>query len=238
MASSEEGFRWPLSLRPRRSVMTRSSGVIMPLLMAVGEVSTRCGSSRTEMLPSVEATKPRPWIQRPTVQTSRRCSSSLFTWPGEMDSGSMLGGPTSVGVCRNPLLGVNPAELQRKRDAVNRQHVRGDAVVHVMRVGIAHHFVEAVLNDVLQAPVDLVFAPEKPLPVLHPFEVADGDAARIRQNVGDHEHALLLQDFVGERRRGAVGAFAEDARLDAVRVFGGDLVLDGGGQKNEIGRAS
>src|SRR5712692_10693435 len=77
-----------------------------------------------------------------------------------------------------PLLGVDSAELQREGYAVNRQHVRGDAVVHAMGFSVAHHFVEAVLHDVLQALVDFAFAPEEPLSILHPFKVAHGHPSR------------------------------------------------------------
>ena len=59
MASSDDALRCPASFLPCMSVITRSSGCIMPLLMAVGEVSTRRESSRTLMLPSVAETKPR-----------------------------------------------------------------------------------------------------------------------------------------------------------------------------------
>ena len=86
MASSEEGLRRPESLLPSRSVITRSSGVIIPFEILVGEVNTRRGSRRSEMFPSVEATYPRAWIHRPTTQMSRRCSSSVFNAPGDIES--------------------------------------------------------------------------------------------------------------------------------------------------------
>lgn len=57
MASSVEGGRAPERGRPCRSVTTRSSGVIIPLLRQVGVVSTREASRRTEMLPSVAGAK-------------------------------------------------------------------------------------------------------------------------------------------------------------------------------------
>ncbi len=41
MASSDEALHRPPIFRPWRSVMTRSSGTIMPLHIAVGEVRTR-----------------------------------------------------------------------------------------------------------------------------------------------------------------------------------------------------
>src|SRR5579859_22675 len=90
MANSEEGLRRPEILFPVLSVMTSSSGDIMPLEMPVGEVSTRLEPRRREIFPSVAAMKLRSWNQRPTAQMSRRCSSSLLSAPCEMDSESMF----------------------------------------------------------------------------------------------------------------------------------------------------
>src|SRR5713226_10032565 len=65
-------------------MMTRSSGVSMPLFMHVGVVRIRTSSSRTERLPSQATLNPRSYIQRPTTQRSARCSCSDLCWPGEI----------------------------------------------------------------------------------------------------------------------------------------------------------
>ena len=52
------------------SMMTRSSGVIMPLFRQVGVVRMRLASRRTERLPSPATMWPRSYNQRPTRQMS------------------------------------------------------------------------------------------------------------------------------------------------------------------------
>src|SRR6267143_733289 len=88
------------------------------------------------------------------------------------------------------VLGIDAAQFQSPGDPVDRQHVRGNAVVHFMRFGEAHDFIEGILPVIEEALVDLAFAPEKALTVLHPFEVADGHAACVAENVRHGEDAL------------------------------------------------
>src|SRR6266550_4531365 len=63
--------------------------------MHVGVVRTLPSSSRTEIFPSQATMCPRSYIQRPAIQISRRCCSSLFAWPDESESevtGALLPG--------------------------------------------------------------------------------------------------------------------------------------------------
>ena len=78
--------------------------------------------------------------------------------------------------------------------------------------------VERARDDRVQALVHLALRPEELLEALHPLEVRDDDAAGVREHVGDDEHAVLLEDLVGVRRRRAVRALEHDPRLDAVGV--------------------
>ena len=64
------------------------------------------------------------------------------------------------------------------------------------------------------------FFPEIALAVLHPLEVAGGDAAGVGEDVGNDEDPLVGEDLVGDGGGGAVGAFAEDARLACGRRCG------------------
>src|SRR6266581_218063 len=108
--------------------------------------------------------------------------------------------------------GVNTAELQDKSDAINGQHIGRDAIIHAIRLRIAYHFVEAVLHDIFEPLVDHAFAPKEALAVLHPFEIADRNAAGIGQDIRNHEYAFSVQRLVGARRHpenpGAVCAVA------------------------------
>src|SRR5579863_8128441 len=96
---------------------------------------------------------------------SRRCSSSDFMAPGEMESAiigcgrlnltflfSRLSGKPrdsrSPGRGRDIVLlsGVNSTFLQRKSDPVDCQHVGGNPVIHLMSLGVAHDFLETAFN--------------------------------------------------------------------------------------------
>ena len=52
---------------------------------------------------------------------------------------------------------------------------------------------------------------------------------------GNDENALFLDDRVGVRRGGAVGAFAQDFAIDAMSILRGDLIFDGRGNENVAG---
>ena len=112
------------------------------------------------------------------------------------------------------MLRVDAALLDGEGDAVDGEHVGGDAVVDVVGLGVADHVVEAVAQDGFELLVDDGFFPEVALAVLHPLEVAGGDAAGVGQDVGHDEDALFGEDLVGDGGGGAVGAFDDDARLD------------------------
>ena len=68
--------------------------------------------------------------------------------------------------------------------------------------------------------------------VLHPFEIADGDAAGVGENVRDDENSLAINNRIGRGGGGTIGAFAENAGLHAICVLCGDLILNGGGHHN------
>ena len=78
--------------------------------------------------------------------------------------------------------------------------------------------VERARDDVVQLRVHLVLLPEVLLEALHPLEVGDDDAARVREHVGQDEDAALVEDLVGRRRHRAVRALADDLRPDLVGV--------------------
>ena len=78
-------------------------------------------------------------------------------------------------------------------------------------VGPLHHGVESAIEDGVFAPRHFLFLPEQLLQVLHPFEVADHDAAGIAENVGDQEYLALalLQHQIGIRRGWAIRALGQ-----------------------------
>src|SRR5579859_3124263 len=95
-------------------------------------------------------------------------------------------------------LGVKPAAFYGEGDSVKRHHIGGNAVVDVVLGGVGDDVVETVHHDFFQPLVNQILIPEVALPVLNPLEVGDRDAARVGQNVGDHEDFFLRQNRVGE----------------------------------------
>src|SRR5512135_1670539 len=70
-----------------------------------------------------------------------------------------------------------------RRHAIDRQHVRGDAVGHLVLVRERHDLLEGPHHDRFEPAVHGFFVPEVPAPVLDPFEVAHRDTAGVRQDV-------------------------------------------------------
>src|SRR4029077_16751794 len=132
-------------------------------------------------------------------------------------------------------LSINPAKLQRASHAIDGHDVSGDSIVHLVRLRVANDLIEALLHHVLQPLVHFVFAPEKALAVLDPLEIADGDSARISENVGNNEDSLFFDDRVGVGSSRAIRAFAENLAIDAGSVLGCNLVLGCGGHQNLAG---
>src|ERR1017187_3238703 len=93
-------------------------------------------------------------------------------------------------------LGINAAQADGFGHAVERQHVSRSAVVHTVFEGVFHDRAEAIHHDFFEARVHQFLVPEKPLAVLHPFEVRDGDAAGIGQNVGNDKDLLVGREVV------------------------------------------
>src|SRR5580658_3754604 len=256
MASSEEALRAPATCRPSRSMMTRSSGVSIPLFMHVGVVRTRSSSSRTERLPSHATIYPRSYNQRPATQMSARCCCWLFAEPGKRESVDMVRLLTGAELSSEPSgetsaycdfarrervlqlhrgLGINSTQFQRARNAVNGQHIGRDAVIYLVELGVAYHLIEGIFHHIQQALVHFAFAPEKALAILHPLKVAYGHAARVAQNVRDREYSFTVDNRVGLPGRRPIRAFTQNARLHLGGVFLRDLILDRRGNGNLAG---
>src|SRR5258708_7487886 len=125
-------------------------------------------------------------------------------------------------------LGINTAELESAGDPVDCQHIGGNAVVYLVRRGVAHHFIEGIIHHVEEAFVHFAFAPEEALAVLYPFEIADGDTAGVAKNVRHGEDALGIDNRVGLPGGGAVRALAENPGLHLICILLRDLVFNRG----------
>ncbi len=76
------------------------------------------------------------------------------------------------------------------------------------------------------------FLPEVALSILHPLEVGSSYAAGVGEYIRDNKDLLVRENFIRHRSGGSVGAFADDARLDAVHVAAGDDILSGCGDED------
>ena len=74
------------------------------------------------------------------------------------------------------------------------------------------HPVERVGELLGELRADLVARPEEAAEVLHPFEVGDGHAAGVREDVGQDGNPSLAEDLVGLERRRAVRALRDHPR--------------------------
>src|ERR1700677_3317158 len=101
-----------------------------------------------------------------------------------------------------------------------------------MGFGVGDDIGEAFGHDGVETLVDLGLGPEVAHAVLHPLEVAGGDAAGVGEDVGDDEDSLFGEDVVGDHGGGAIGALAEDAAAQVAGVAAGDDVFAGGGDKD------
>src|ERR1039457_6852316 len=70
-----------------------------------------------------------------------------------------------------PMLCVESPKPDGFRDAIEGQHVGGDAVVDTVGLGVLNHRVKTFHHDLFQALVHQLLIPEKALTVLHPLEV-------------------------------------------------------------------
>src|SRR5260370_23094757 len=89
-----------------------------------------------------------------------------------------------------------------------------------------NHFVEGAHHDFLEARVYFVDVPHQAFLVLDPFEVADGDASGVGENIREHDDAAARENFIGVRGGGAVGGFRDDASLDGLGIVEGDDVFE------------
>src|SRR5713101_4434529 len=116
-------------------------------------------------------------------------------------------------------LGINTAEFKGAGDPVDGQHIGRNPVVDLVDTRKAHHFIEGIIHHVEKALIHFALPPKEALAVLDPFEIADGDAAGVAENVWHGEDALSVDNGVGLPSGGAVRALAENFRLDLIGIL-------------------
>src|SRR5437868_1556779 len=82
---------------------------------------------------------------------------------------------------RSECLRVDSADLNRFRHAPDSDYIRGDTGGQLACEMNLQHIVEGRPHDAFQAVINILRLPEQVRLILHPFEVGDGDAARVAQ---------------------------------------------------------
>src|SRR5579884_3563773 len=79
-------------------------------------------------------------------------------------------------------------------DAADGERIGAEAEVGAVLERGGGDFGEGAAHDGFQAGVDLALGPGEAFLVLHPFEIADDDAAGVGEDVGDDVNALAVED--------------------------------------------
>ena len=95
-----------------------------------------------------------------------------------------------------PVSGIKTAQITRLQNACAGNDIGGGAQGDFVFLRHVPHGGKCLLHDADEAFVDFGLRPEEAGKVLHPLEVADGDAACVGDDVGHDEHAFGLQDDV------------------------------------------
>src|SRR5579859_527762 len=130
------------------------------------------------------------------------------------------------------ILRVDAANLRGFGDTRDCQHVCGQAQITGVLSGLVRDGGVGAVHYYFQLLGDFFDAPEESLQVLHPFKVAYGHTARIRQNVGNDQCAFFEENGVGLRRGGAIRRFGDDTRLHAISIGRSDDALGSSRDEN------
>src|SRR5918992_1325215 len=104
------------------------------------------------------------------------------------------------------------AEPARLRNPFDRDLIRSRSVRDPTLVGTLQDEVGRRLHEILEPLVDALLAPAFALQVLHPFQVANRDAAGAAEDVRDHPHAAVLEEHVAVRGGGMVRELEDEVR--------------------------
>src|SRR5262252_779320 len=91
---------------------------------------------------------------------------------------------------------IEASEAGRFGDASHTEHVGRGPHRNPALLRDADDVREGPPHDGLELLVHLVLGPEVTRQILHPLEVGDGDAARVRENVWNQEDTILVKDRV------------------------------------------
>jgi hypothetical protein len=105
------------------------------------------------------------------------------------------------------------------RDATNSENHGASAWRYVVFAHGVHHFVEGADHDALEAQIDLFGIPEQAFLILHPLEIADGNAAGVGQDIWQDGNSTACKNFVRVWSSWAISSFGDNAGLDGFGVI-------------------
>src|SRR5262245_62362736 len=111
-----------------------------------------------------------------------------------------------------------PGQLGGGLDAADSDHVGGGAEAALAGIVLEPYRVECPCQCGVQLLPDAIQAPTVVLEVLHPLEVAHGDAAGVGENVGQYLDATSFQNFVRIRLGRSVGGLNDDRCPDRLGI--------------------
>src|SRR5438067_13581199 len=80
-----------------------------------------------------------------------------------------------------------PSHSRSFGNSIDRQNVRASSQVNAIMLRLVVHLVERVAHRVFQGLVDARLTPEERILILHPLVIANGYAARVREDVGNQQ---------------------------------------------------
>ena len=129
---------------------------------------------------------------------------------------------SSSAAAESHVLRKQPANRSRFSHAAHRQNVSGVAHVRAIFAAGLVDALKCAAHNVFHARIHFVDRPEIALQILRPLEIADGDAAGIGENVGQHENAATRQHFVRVRSGRPVRCFSDNLRFNLFGVVQSD----------------
>src|SRR5579859_4270697 len=170
---------------------TRASAVTIPTSRSPSTTSTARTSGRASNSPASCAVAP---------------ASSTFGSVSIASRTSVIAAPYSERASPSKTTGLREqaARVQRRRHLADPDDERRAPQGHSLALGQIPDTVKCVAHLLGEPLADLLTAPEKPAEVLHPFEVRDGYAARVREDVREDDDPALGEDRIGLDGRRAV----------------------------------
>ena len=104
-------------------------------------------------------------------------------------------------------------------NSANRHRIRRASQTELSYLGEIPNFVECFAHNFLQPSVYLVESPAETLPVLHPLEVTNGNAACVGQHVRNNLDTFFLDNRIRVAEDRPVCHFDDIPCLDGACVF-------------------